>query len=152
MYSCRIESREARPSGFAMLSQSILAANYRGQRIRFSGSLKTEGLSGMATLWMRIDGDNELLAIDKTIKQAVRGTADWQLARIVLDVPSDSQTIRLAVLVEGVGKAWVDNLTLDVVDRTVPVTNPSVLRETQNGKAGMPLRPRNLNFEENANP
>lgn len=151
-YSCRIESCEPRPAGFGMLSQTIRADDYRGQRIRFSGSLKTESLSGMATLWMRIDGDNELLAIDKTTAQAVRGTADWQRANIVLDVPPNSRTVRLAVLVEGVGKAWVDDLDLEVVDRGVPVTNASVHMETRNGKTGLPLRPWNLGFEENAKP
>jgi RNA polymerase sigma factor (sigma-70 family) len=146
-YSCRIQSTETRPSGFAMLSQTIRADAYHGQRLRFSGQIKTDRLSGMATLWMRIDGENELLAIDKTVEGAVRGTADWQQPRIVLDVPEDSKTIRLAVLVEGTGQAWVDDLKLETVDRTVPVTNASAHAEVKEHTARLPLRPRNLDFE-----
>jgi RNA polymerase sigma factor (sigma-70 family) len=151
-YSCRIESGGARPSGFAMLSQTIRADDYRGQRIRFSGSVKTEHLSGMATLWMRIDKDGELLAIDTTIWQAVRGTTHWQHPRIVLDVPAESKTIRFAVLVEGEGKAWVDDLKLEMVDRSVPVTNPSVRVEASDDNSALPLQPRNLDFEEKGKP
>jgi hypothetical protein len=98
---------------------------------------------------MRIDGENELLGIDKTMEQAVRGTTDWQQPRIVLDVPAESKTIRFAVLVEGSGKAWVDDLKLEVVDPTVPVTNPSVRVEKEH-KAAQPLRPVNLDFEASA--
>ena len=132
-----------------MMSQTIRADAYRGQRIRFSGQIKTEGLDGMATLWMRIDGENELLAIDKTIQEAVRGTTDWQQPRIVLDVPDHSKTIRFAVLVEGTGKAWVDDLKLEEVDLKVPVTNPSVNAATREDKPKFPLRPVNLGFEDN---
>jgi RNA polymerase sigma factor (sigma-70 family) len=141
-YSCRIESVGPRPTG-AMMSQAIRAEDYRGQRVRYSGFLKTESLEGMATLWMRIDGENELLAIDKTIQQAVRGTSGWRKAEIVLDVPADSKSIRFAILVEGTGKAWIDGLNLEVVERSVPVTNPS----TKGRKPELPRRPVNLNFE-----
>jgi RNA polymerase sigma factor (sigma-70 family) len=147
--SCRIESRGARPSGFAMLSQTVRADDYRGQRVRFSGYIKTDGLDGMATLWMRIDGENELLAIDKTVQQAVRGTSEWQQAQIVLDIPDASKTIRFAALVEGSGKAWVDDMKLEAVDPSVPVTNPSVHVPTKKAKPTLPPRPLNLDFEDN---
>src|SRR4029077_13416418 len=121
----RIESRSPRPSNFAMLSQTIRADDYRGERVRLTGYLKTEQLEGMATLWMRIDGADGLLGIDKTVEEAVRGTSDWRHPHIVLDVPQASKTMRFAVLVEGAGKAWIDDLKLEIVDGSVPVTNPS---------------------------
>jgi len=76
-----------------MISQTIRADDFRGQRIRLSAHFKTEGLQGMATLWMRIDGDQGLLGIDKSIEEAVRGTSEWRPAHIVLDVPEESKTI-----------------------------------------------------------
>jgi len=147
-HSCRIEGRAQDASSFAMMSQTIRADDYRGQRIRLSAHFKTEGLQGMATLWMRIDGDQGLLGIDKSIDEAVRGTLDWRPAHIVLDVPEESKTIRFAVLVEGAGKAWVDNLKLEAVDRSVPLTNalvrPAVTHER---KPTLPRQPVNMDFE-----
>jgi RNA polymerase sigma factor (sigma-70 family) len=102
--SCRIEARSPDPTGYAMMSQLIRADDYRGRRIRLSGFAKSAKLTGTASLWMRIDGDRELLAIDKTIQQAVRGTSDWRRLEIVLDVPEPSKLIRFAALVEGTGK------------------------------------------------
>jgi hypothetical protein len=145
-YSCRIESVGKSPTG-AMMFQNIGAQDYRGQRVRFAGFFKTESLTGMATLWMRVDGENELLAIDKTIQQAVSGTSDWREAAIVLDVPRDSKSIRFAILVEGSGKAWVDDLRLEAVDSSVPVTNSTATDR----KAALPRRPINLDFEGVAN-
>jgi RNA polymerase sigma factor (sigma-70 family) len=150
--SCRVESRTEKPTGFAMLSQTIRADHYRGERVRLSGYLKSDNLSGIATLWMRVDGKNELLAIDKTITQAVRGTTDWQRPCSVLDVPAESDTIRFAVLVEGSGKAWVNDLKLEVVDRSVPVTNPTAKAEMEDAKAKLPFQPLNLDFENRAKP
>jgi RNA polymerase sigma factor (sigma-70 family) len=143
--SCRIESRTPTPSDFAMLAQTIRADDYRGQRIRLSGFFKSHELTGMATLWMRIDSDNQLLGIDKSIEEAARGTSDWRQEHIVLDVPEDSKTIRFAVLVEGRGKAWVDDLRFEAVDRSIPLTNSSV-RSGGERKPTMPKQPVNLDF------
>ncbi|HEV3449147.1 MAG TPA: sigma-70 family RNA polymerase sigma factor [Gemmataceae bacterium] len=147
-YSCRIESRSPRPSSFAMMSQTIRADDYRGERVRLTGYIKTEQLEGMATLWTRIDGVDGLLGIDKTVEEAVRGTSDWRQPHIVIDVPESSKTIRFAVLVEGAGKAWIDDLKLEIVERSVPVTNPSTdPRSKIERKPELPRRPVNLDFE-----
>jgi RNA polymerase sigma factor (sigma-70 family) len=144
--SCRIASK--RPvRDFAMMSQTIRADDYRGQRIRLAGHFKTEALEGMATLWMRIDSQDGLLGIDKSVAEAVRGTSDWRAEHIVLDVPDDSKTIRFAVLVEGQGLAWVDDLRLEVVDRTVPLTNAPVKPASgRDHKPALPRQPVNLDF------
>jgi hypothetical protein len=145
--SCRIASCKRPVGDFAMMSQTIRADDYRGQRIRLSGHFKTEALEGMATLWMRIDGPDGLLGIDKSIGEAVRGSSDWRREHIVLDVSEDSKTIRFAVLVEGQGQAWVDDLRLEVVDRTVPLTNPQVKPASVRGqKPALPRQPVNLDF------
>jgi len=150
-HSCRIENRNPVGSGTAMMSQAIRADNYRGQRIRLSANFKTEGLQGMATLWMRIDGDQGLLGIDKSIEEAVRGTSEWRPAHIVLDVPEESKTIRFAVLIEGAGKAWVDDLKLEAVDRSVPLTNtPARQGIDRQRKPTLPRQPVNMDFEETA--
>jgi hypothetical protein len=51
------------------------------------------------------------------------------------------------VLVEGAGQAWVDDLRLEVVDGSVPLTNPPV-KPTAEGaqKPFLPRQPVNLNF------
>jgi hypothetical protein len=54
----------------------------------------------------------------------IRGTTDWRKYEIVLDVPDDSAGIFFGLLLIGPrGKAWVDDLNLEIVDNKVPTTN-----------------------------
>jgi hypothetical protein len=84
-------------------------------------------------------------------KTPIRGTTDWRKYDLVLDVPADSISISYGLLLIGPrGKAWLDDLNLDVVTGQVPITGSSqnALRELgSRGAATMPNSPANLGFE-----
>jgi hypothetical protein len=136
------------------LGQPIAADEYRGKRVRLSGWLKTVN-AGEAALWMRIDGEQRRLGFDNMSDRAVSGTTDWKMYSVVLDVPNDAKNIFLGVLLIGKGQTWADDLTFEVVDRNIAVTNPGSAKETaadDPAYAKIPKatikRPVNLGFEE----
>jgi hypothetical protein len=45
--------------------------------------------------WMRIDGEQRLLAFDNMSDRAVSGTADWKMYSVVVDVAIDAKNIFL---------------------------------------------------------
>jgi hypothetical protein len=59
----------------------------------------------------------------------------------VLDVPEDSATISIGVLLMGAGKVWLDSLRFEEVDLSVPTTNFDFHYELLE-------EPTNLSFEE----
>ena len=91
---------------------------------------------------MRIDGeDNKPLEFDNMQDRGITGTTDWNKYKIVLDIPSNSKAINYGVLLGGLGKVWFDNLKIEEVDNSVPVTNPRKERK-------LPAEPINMDFEE----
>ncbi len=113
-----IESDEGDDDRFGAIGQTIDAASYRGRRIQLSGLLRTNGASAGAGLWMRVDrnredGDRDVLAFDNMGERAVRGNTEWARYTVVLDIPSDADTITFGALLRGAGTAWVDELSLD---------------------------------------
>jgi len=110
-------------TGFDNLMQAILPDAYRGQRVRFSGDIKTEGTSRVSP-WMRVDGSNsQVLQFDNSYGRALVGTHDWTPFEIVLDVPEESVSIVFGVMASGRGMAWIDNVQFEIVGEDVPSTN-----------------------------
>ena len=137
-------------SGFGTIGQDFNAAQYIGQRVRFSAYLKSEGVNGdsWATLWMRID-DNvhhtngyptplgfTNLRWNRT-SRGVTGTSDWQSYSLVLDVPEGASSILLGFALHGSGAAWMSGSKFETVGTDVPVT---VLKDSV-------AAPTNLDFE-----
>jgi hypothetical protein len=79
--------------------------------------------AGEASLWMRIDGKRRQLGLENMSDRAVGGTTDWKMYSVVLEVPNEAKNILLGVLLIGKGQTWADDLTFDVVDRNIAVTN-----------------------------
>ncbi len=112
---------------FATVMQGISADKYRGRRIRLSAQLSTREVAGQAALWMRIDGQNgKVLGIDRMATRAITGTTNWNRQEIVLDVPSETATIEVGVLLAGSGEVMAAQFKLDAVDASTPVTASGV--------------------------
>ena len=70
-------------TSFATLGQTISAVAYRGRRVRMSGFVRVDSLSGGgAGLWMRIDGPTGVLGFDNMtgFGRAITGTG-WRWGR-----------------------------------------------------------------------
>lgn len=101
-------------------SQSIRASAYRELRVRLSAQVKTENVMDQASLFIRIDdSSNQTLVFGS---QPVSGTTDWTKLEIVLQVPQDSALITIGTILNGSGNVWLDDLTFEIVDGSVPVT------------------------------
>lgn len=142
-----IKSIEEKVDGFGTLMQNCFAYNYLGKRIRMSGWLKTEDVTGWAGLWFRVDGvgSNDWLSFDNMQDglndRSVIGTTEWTKHYIVLDVPVNASLLAYGVLLYGAGQVWADNLSFEIVDASVPTTG--ITKEGANLK----LNPENLDFE-----
>ncbi|MFH0982828.1 MAG: AraC family transcriptional regulator, partial [Planctomycetota bacterium] len=111
---------------FGTLVQGLNPEAYRGQRIRYSGYVRTDQADGEgAALWMRVDGakPGETLAFDNMDGREVTGTTEWKKCEIVLDVPKEAAKINFGALLGGKGTAWVDDLQFEKVDTSVPTTD-----------------------------
>ena len=134
-----IRGRGANPAGFGTLMQMFDAHDYVGKRLRFTASVKAEGITSWAGLWMRVDGATapgtqmpKMLAFDNMQSRPIKGTSDWTPYSIVLDVTAEARAIGFGILLHGAGRAWIDDLRLEVVSVDVPLTDAMVLQKRPN--------------------
>ena len=137
-----LRSENNAADGWAQLLQVIRGNAFKGKRVRFRAYLKTDAVIGRAGLFMRVEGDNsnQPLAWDNMQDRPIRGSTNWQRVAVVLDIPVDSKRMLFGLLLTGKGKVWIDDVSLDVVDETVPVTD--IMHRWPH-----PERPENLDFE-----
>ncbi|HEY8077403.1 MAG TPA: hypothetical protein VIF62_24925 [Labilithrix sp.] len=99
-------------------------SSYWNKRYRMSAKIKTEN-AGYASLFFEIDTppasyvvDNMMTPTDRSIK----GTTDWQLVQLVLDVPNGAVDFSFGSDLVGAGKVWVGPITFEEVPTSVPTT------------------------------
>lgn len=127
---------------YGTIMQQFSAREYSGKRLRFSGFVKAESVTGWAGLWMRLDsGLGETLKLDNMQNRPITGTAEWNLYSCVLDVPAEAAVINFGILLSGKGTVWLDNVAFQEVDDSVPTTDFDPRNE-------YPDQPMNLSFEE----
>jgi hypothetical protein len=123
----RVAARSAQGdhrSSVAMVTQTIAAAPFRGKRVRLSGFLRTEDVTGHATMRIRVsDAAKEPLAADRNEDHAKNGTTDWTMDQMVLDVAEQAETIEYGIWLSGDGTAWIDDFALETVGTDVPSTD-----------------------------
>lgn len=139
--SAALASSAEHPKGFGTLMQMTEPGAFAGKRIRFSARVRSAGVQAWAGLWFRVDGsERRSLAFDNMQDRPIKGDSDWTPCSIVLDVSSEASALAFGILLQGVGKVWIDSATIEVVDRTMPTTGGSPSRN-------LPA-PSNLGFEQ----
>jgi hypothetical protein len=120
-----LKSKEPAIDGFGTIMTYIMPEKYSGKRIRLTGYVKNESLTGWAGMWMRVDGTNKnkSLAFDNMSKRAIAGTNDWTKYEIVLDVAPEAIGIAYGFLVHGIGSAWFSGFSIETVGSDVPTTD-----------------------------
>lgn len=113
------------PKGFGTLMTICSAEKYLGKRIRMKASLKSKNITTLAGMWLRVDQakKQEPLAFDNMQGRPITGTTDWTNYEIVLDVPNNASQLAYGVLLESSGQVWFENLTFEIVDNSVKVTD-----------------------------
>jgi len=155
-------------STFANMSQAIQAGAYLGKRVRLSAWVRPVGVTlpvaaavadgqspPVSGLWMRVDGYGSTLAFDNMQTRPVVGSTDWQQVSVVLDVPSYALGIAFGALFSGSGQLLVDDVALETVSTSTPLTDllKGEITNTVNGDSTVayysrsPAAPVNLGFE-----
>ncbi len=139
----RALDKDAPNVGFATLMQSVTAHPFRGKRLQLKAALKTLDVPDAATIWMRVDdAQGKTVAFDnmekRTAEGVLRETTDWTARQIVLDVPSDGESIHYGFYLRGAGQCWARDFELQTVGQDVAVTTI--------GKGHLDV-PTNLGFE-----
>ena len=117
-----LRSITADPTGFSTLMQTFVPDGYSGKRVRFSGFVKSDQVSGWAGLWMRIDAGSVMAGFDNMQGRPVQGSTGWKSYSVVLDIPVGSTSVNFGILLSGAGTAWLSGVTFEVVGSDTPVT------------------------------
>ncbi len=137
-----IHSVNSNAFGFGTLMQMVKADKYRGNRVKMTASIKTENAKQWVGMWFRVDSEKESqLAFDNMADRPIRGTTDWMRYEIVLDVDKEAAYLAFGILLSKTGKAWISDITFEVVDMSTPITNPDKIWSI------FPDRPMNLDFK-----
>jgi hypothetical protein len=120
-------------SGAVVMNQEFNAAAFRGQRVRWSGMIRTDdaepfsagavnGWPTGANLTMRVlrEGTNMVMGWSKS--PGLLGDTDWTAFEIVADIPLDAETIITGFGLSGSGRAWLTSPAFEIVGFDVPVT------------------------------
>jgi erythromycin esterase len=118
--SRRVVEREG---SFGTATHRVPAGDLRGKRLRLSGWIRTEAVTGgFAGIWMRVDGPprpdggSARLAFDNMADRGARGTTGWSKYTVELPVDSSAQEVVFGAIHAGAGTAWFDGLELTAVD------------------------------------
>jgi hypothetical protein len=124
-----IQSTKSKIKGFGTIMQDFIPEEYLDQRVKLTAYIKTEDVDGWVGLWMRVDGPKkegdkyrESLAFDNMNDRKIKGSTKWQKYEIILDVDEKAVNLAYGVLLSGTGKAWLDDLTFEVVDKNEKTT------------------------------
>jgi C-terminal processing protease CtpA/Prc len=133
--NCRTGARCAMLTGvanppenmFGNLMQSLPATGYNLRRIRLRAAIRVEGPNTRAQMWLRLDrADNSMAFLENMGTRPVTAP-EWKPYDILATVPEDASRIVLGVMLFGPGNAWVDDVTLDILEE-VHVDKPEPAR------------------------
>lgn len=123
---------------YASAMQYVHTFGYEGKRVRFSGSLKTIGVTQWAGVWLaphEVRGFNGMTSIvdgrpvglSLPAGDGVRsGATDWHPVNVVIDVPTGPGKLSMGLSLVGGGQAWLSDLKFEEVDANTPLTATTV--------------------------
>jgi hypothetical protein len=112
--------------------QYVDAKGYEGRRVRFSGMLKTRGVTTWAGVFMLASKDHTEDFWGSSPKstdllprgsESQPGDSDWRPVSVVFAVPDvPNQMLSMGIVLIGNGQAWLSDLRFEEVGNEVPVT------------------------------
>ena len=110
---------------FGSVSSRLSADALRGRRVTISAELQTGGVSGGASLWLRIDQGTTALMLDNGSGESVRGDTEWTVRSMSMLVPAEASSVVFGVLLQGGSAVSVRRLRLEVSEPIASSTPPS---------------------------
>jgi hypothetical protein len=118
-----IKSVKSKIKGFGSLGKSVKSNLYFGKTVKMTAYVKSDKVKSWAGLWMRVDYyTTGVLAFDNMENRPIKGSTNWTKYEVVLFVPKDATSISYGVLLDGTGQIWFKDVTLEVVEDSVPET------------------------------
>lgn len=109
--SFRIQRVKLEP--WALVTQAVEDAKLRGKRLRFSLSVRTEGvIEGAGIFMVAQNGSGRSIAHEKGL---LKGTTPWTRQSLEFVVPDAAQLFEVGVTLEGSGSVWIDAARLELV-------------------------------------
>ena len=111
--SLRIHHEAEAAADYDRPAYELAAAAVTGDRLRVDTFIKTAiEDDGVASLWIRVEGADGLLYIDRARDLGAHGTTDWQ--PYTIEAPLDPAATRISFGAEfhGRGTVWLDAFTL----------------------------------------
>jgi RNA polymerase sigma factor (sigma-70 family) len=107
--------------------RTIPISDFLGKRIRFSAYVKPEGISNWGGLFLLALSrtNNQSEAIDFMANRPLAGSTDWRKAEIVVDITPATTDIHLGININGPGRIWMSEASIDIVGKEVPTTDDS---------------------------
>jgi len=105
------------PNKLGMLMQSFAADAYRGKTVRLSAWLRLAGASpgDRAQLWLRVDRPNRQTGFVDDMDDRPVTSPEWTRCEIVARIDDDATFINFAVMFQGRGRVWVDDVSFEVI-------------------------------------
>lgn len=141
-------------SGYGVLMQYCNEKNFKGKRIKMTGYIQSMGSdTTLTTMWIRVDDfDKHVTAdFDNMMDRPIIGTKLWTKCEIVFDVPELSCVINYGLILQGGGKAWLDNVSFEIVSSSVFKTAyylNTPFQDSYQIPQNLLEEPNNLDFEE----
>jgi len=112
--SMRISSSTAVAStDYAGVAQFVPASLFHGTKLHLSGVIQTQGVTGIATLWLQVNGAQTPISFTDIEPSAPTGTTGWRRYDVYADLTSDAVQVGFGIRLMGNGTAWFDGLAVD---------------------------------------
>lgn len=128
-----------------VLWQQFSAGAYRGATVRLKGWVKLDRpQSGdRVQMELRVRRPNRKIGFVDSMDDRTVRSGDWRLCEIVGKVAADAELLAIAVTVNGRSRAWLDDVSFEIVDRGTPLTAPD---PEEFSIPAMSRQPENLDF------
>lgn len=132
------EDGESRDVSFGNVMQMIDATSFRGKRLRFTGWARTRSAitdwlklsSSKAQAWLRVDRSLGTIGFFDNMQDRPIRSSRWHHFEIVGDIANDAEYINLGLILQGNGKAWLDDVQIEVLgDGGIGNQPPAVLTQ-----------------------
>lgn len=122
---------------------------FHGRRVTLQASLRCEGVTHGATIWVRVDGiPGHVLAFDNLKKRPggwLFGEVPWTVRRIAIDVPPGAVTFHFGFFLKGAGSLWAANFSVEEADAASQATAQPTEQPYQQPEW---ITPSNLHFSD----
>ncbi len=111
-----IEVVSGRESGYVHLQQFLDYQLYRGKKIKLTGFVKTEDVSGSGRMWASVSNTKNRVSSTAYFKLALNDTKDWTRFEMVINVRNDAYFVQTGATLCGTGKVWYTVPEVEVLD------------------------------------